>query len=257
MPDIAVLNTSGQLSGRTLTTREGDWTVTGAWTFSGNQIFSGTVTCNGSVDLGDATTDNVRIIGSVNNNLLFTDATYDIGALGATRPRDLFLSRNLNVAGGQIVFPATQVASTDVNTLDDYEEGTWTPVLTFATPGNLSVVYTTQVGRYSRTGNVVHVQFNVTTSTFTHTTASGGCQITGLPFAHITQAGSANSMDMSWQGITKASYTQVSGRVGSGGSLIELYASGSGQSVSAVAAADMPTTGSVVFIGSGWYEVAT
>jgi hypothetical protein len=35
----------------------------------------------------------------VNSNLLFTDATYDIGASGATRPRDLFLSRNLTVGG--------------------------------------------------------------------------------------------------------------------------------------------------------------
>lgn len=32
-------------------------------------------------------------------NLLFTDATYDIGASGATRPRDLFLSRNAVVGG--------------------------------------------------------------------------------------------------------------------------------------------------------------
>jgi len=37
--------------------------------------------------------------GTVNSNLLFTDATYDIGASGATRPRDLFLSRNLTVGG--------------------------------------------------------------------------------------------------------------------------------------------------------------
>lgn len=39
--------------------------------------------------------------GTLTGNLLFTDATYDIGASGATRPRDLFLSRNL-VAGGTI-----------------------------------------------------------------------------------------------------------------------------------------------------------
>lgn len=32
-------------------------------------------------------------------NLLFTDATYDIGASGATRPRDLFLSRNAVIGG--------------------------------------------------------------------------------------------------------------------------------------------------------------
>lgn len=37
--------------------------------------------------------------GTMTGNLLFTDATYDIGATGATRPRDLFLSRNAVVGG--------------------------------------------------------------------------------------------------------------------------------------------------------------
>src|SRR3990167_7927762 len=37
--------------------------------------------------------------GTMTGNLLFTDATYDIGASGATRPRDLFLSRNATVCG--------------------------------------------------------------------------------------------------------------------------------------------------------------
>jgi hypothetical protein len=35
----------------------------------------------------------------------------------------------LQLTQGQIKFPVTQVASADPNTLDDYEEGTWTPVL--------------------------------------------------------------------------------------------------------------------------------
>ena len=33
----------------------------------------------------------------------------------------------INLTGGQITFPATQSASSDANTLDDYEEGNWTP----------------------------------------------------------------------------------------------------------------------------------
>jgi len=37
--------------------------------------------------------------GTLTGNLLFTDATYDIGASGATRPRDLFLSRNAVMSG--------------------------------------------------------------------------------------------------------------------------------------------------------------
>lgn len=46
------------------------------------------------------------------HDLLFTDATYDIGKSGATRPRDLFLSRNLTT-GGSIVAATTLTVGTD------------------------------------------------------------------------------------------------------------------------------------------------
>lgn len=38
--------------------------------------------------------------GTMVGDILFTDGLYDIGKTGATRPRDLFLSRNLTVSGG-------------------------------------------------------------------------------------------------------------------------------------------------------------
>jgi hypothetical protein len=60
---------------------------------------SGATTLNGAVALGDAAADLITVPGTVNSNLLFTDNTFDIGASGATRPRDLFLSRNLVVGG--------------------------------------------------------------------------------------------------------------------------------------------------------------
>jgi hypothetical protein len=46
-----------------------------------------------------AGTTNITTIGTQTHNLLFTDATYDIGANGATRPQDLFLSRNITIGG--------------------------------------------------------------------------------------------------------------------------------------------------------------
>jgi hypothetical protein len=60
---------------------------------------SGATTLDGTVALGNASGDLITVPGTINSNLLFTDATYDIGASGATRPRDLFLSRNLTVGG--------------------------------------------------------------------------------------------------------------------------------------------------------------
>jgi hypothetical protein len=78
----------------------------------------------------------------------------------------------INLTGGQIVFPATQSASADANTLDDYEEGTWTPV------GN-GVTLTGPLGIYTKVGNVVHVCGQWTYPTNSDANAA---TISGLPF---------------------------------------------------------------------------
>ena len=52
---------------------------------------------------------------------------------------------------GQIKFPATQNASADANTLDDYEEGTWTPSI------GGSATYSNQSGNYIKVGGQVTV----------------------------------------------------------------------------------------------------
>ena len=44
-------------------------------------------------------------------------------------------------SGAGVTFPATQSASSDANTLDDYEEGTWTPVPKYG-GGNTGMSYT-------------------------------------------------------------------------------------------------------------------
>ena len=67
---------------------------------------------------------------------------------------------NLTVASGHgINFSATSDASGMASELlDDYEEGTWTPVLTFG-GGTTGISYSQQTGRYTRVGDVVHVFF--------------------------------------------------------------------------------------------------
>ena len=85
----------------------------------------------------------------------------------------------LQLSGG-ITFPATVVAATDVNTLDDYEEGTWTP-----TQGSgLTVVGAfSSGGRYTKIGNIVYLQGFIAGATSV-AFSSGGTQIcAGLPFA--------------------------------------------------------------------------
>ena len=77
-----------------------------------------------------------------------------------------------NLSG--ITFPATQVPSADANTLDDYEEGTWTPGITNATS------YSTRLARYTKIGNLVYAYCNV--QCVFNTAGSTAQLITGLPF---------------------------------------------------------------------------
>ena len=87
----------------------------------------------------------------------------------------------LSVNGVQ--FPATQSASADANTLDDYEEGTFTPAWSYTTPGTLSVGYSSRSGTYTKIGDLVYFRLAMVINSFSKGTAAGSPIITGLPFA--------------------------------------------------------------------------
>jgi hypothetical protein len=77
-------------------------------------------------------------------------------------------------------FPATQVASSDANTLDDYEEGTWVGTLKGGTADPTTPV--TATGRYTKIGRVVSV--NIEFRNVSTVGASGVVYISGLPFTN-------------------------------------------------------------------------
>ena len=80
-----------------------------------------------------------------------------------------------------IKFPATQVASADPNTLDDYEEGTWTPTVVGTTAG--TATYSYQIGTYVKIGSQVTVTGLVV---YSSGTGAGTLRIGNLPFAGST-----------------------------------------------------------------------
>ena len=81
-----------------------------------------------------------------------------------------------SASGSGITFPATQSASSDVNTLDDYEEGTWTPSdgsgagRVFSNIGSSYV----KIGRQVTVNCYIIVAATANTSSFT---------VAGLPFS--------------------------------------------------------------------------
>lgn len=81
-----------------------------------------------------------------------------------------------------VTFPATQVASANINTLDDYKEGTWTPVLTsgFTTSGVV-----TTAGTFTKIGRVVVITFAVSA---TSVSPASGAVMSGLPYPAVAIA---------------------------------------------------------------------
>lgn len=99
-------------------TRPRNLYLAGAATIGGNLSVGGTLTLtggltlNGNVTVGDSASDTLTINSTVTSNLIFTDNTYDIGASGATRPRNLFLAGNATIGGNQTLTGALTVDST-------------------------------------------------------------------------------------------------------------------------------------------------
>jgi len=88
----------------------------------------------------------------------------------------------------RIKFPATQSASSDANTLDDYEEGTWTPLMSANGGGSNNWTSSTATGRYTKIGRLVSVQC---TYTYTAKQSLTGdyAWMTGLPFNPTVEIG--------------------------------------------------------------------
>jgi hypothetical protein len=138
--------------------------------------------------------------------------------------------------GVGVAFPATQVASSDANCLDDYEEGTWTPVFQ-GTVTNGTYVYSTQVGRYTKVGNLVTVFGHLVIGSIT-TAATGVMRIGGLPFTtssvNVYAAGTVGYTDL----ITISSGT-LALSVNTSGVVIDMYRIISGAGVGFITPSDL------------------
>jgi len=83
--------------------------------------------------------------------------------------------------GSGIVFPSTQVASAGANTLDDYEEGTFSPTVEGSSTAG-TATYSVQIGKYTKIGNQVSILIDLAWSGGTGT---GILRIVGLPFTNV------------------------------------------------------------------------
>ncbi len=127
------------------------------------------------------------------------------------------------------------------STLSTYIANTsFTPTITFNTPGNLSVSYALQTGHYVRIGSLVWATI-VLEFTPTYTTASGDFFITGLPVAASVTANDYGVLtwntNVTWPTGSTSAFSQTS----SGGTSLFVQATGSTVGVLPFTTTQLPT----------------
>ena len=198
-PDLR-LTVSGAMNLRN-STRAGAFEIDS----SGN-LLVGTATTAGSIIFETGhTTDGLPSTGTERVKI----NQYGIG-LGVSTPS----------SGAGITFPATQSASSNANTLDDYEEGTFTPAVS---SGITSPTHTAQNGTYTKIGRLVTYSIRVTLSA--GTAAASILQINGLPFtAASAPRGMAGSIAYAAGSVINSTSTNLPlCEVGAGGSTLSFF----------------------------------
>lgn len=129
-----------------------------------------------------------QILSSINNTELKINLENLFNILGVGRgdsAGDVTLVGNVSgdvSLNSGIKFPATQVPSSDVNVLDDYEEGTFTPIPADADTGGNQGSANNQVGRYVKVGRKVTCTIWLDQIVTVGLTPTNTFYIQGLPF---------------------------------------------------------------------------
>jgi hypothetical protein len=114
---------------------------------------------------------------SGSNAKFYWDASAESLGIGTTPTQALDVVGDIQTSGGIYVG-----GSAAANKLDDYEEGTWTPVIADATSGGNTGTAATLDGAYTKVGRQVTVTFRALNIDTTGMTSSNNLVVRGLPF---------------------------------------------------------------------------
>ena len=198
----------------------------------------GTIPAYSTLTIPDTISDNL-LLYATSANVLGTNANLSFDETTLTIP-------------GQVAFPASQLASSGANTLDDYEEGTWTPVIG-GTGGQSGQSYATQAGTYAKCGQLVICQFYVELTT--EGTITGNVQISGLPFNNQNVNSANQSVALHWEALA-TNWVSIVGLMSQNGVVVIVRgaAAASGNNNVSLTATDITNT--TVFAASVCYRTS-
>lgn len=153
---------------------------------------------------------------------------------------------------GQLAFPATQNPSSDPNTLDDYEEGTFTPTFTAGTVPT-GVTYSTQLGYYTKIGNQVDFYLRIVL-TSKGSGGAGNATLAGLPFTANNPGATIAVCGLNIGNVTLvAGYAQAVALVNAGGTSLVIGLNGNNVAIGFTQWSEANNTSR--FVVSGQYFV--
>jgi hypothetical protein len=170
----------------------------------------------------DATTFNVR--NRVGTSLFYVSPdgvkTATTISVGAATP---------STSGAGITFPATQSASSDANTLDDYEEGTTAVTLSPETSGTITIDTANDAVAYTKIGRQVTITGQVNVSSVSAPVGSY-VHVNGLPFtsADLSESSGRIGGAVTYYNGTSGTYTAQGVLMLEGGSQARMYLTASG-----------------------------
>ena len=187
-------------------------------------------------------TGSLTIANNAATPVTLLSVVYVTNTKAPTQTTALLLNR------GGIKFPVIENRSPEIGIIDDYEEGTFTPVFSLLVIGTTSFGVQTGTGKYTKIGKMVTCHFSAIAGTYTAGTGSGAVTITGLPFV----------ADSSLLGISRGFISNSSGwvtttptyfRLSNGTATLTLYYRTSGPTLMSVAncATGMAIYGSIVY----------
>lgn len=217
---------------------------------STTNVSVGTASANYKLDVSGTGrfTNNVEITGTLKGLTQLTSSAALVTSLtgtttsGSTALFGVVTGSNINT--NWIQFPASQVASSDVNTLDDYEEGFWIPAFSGSTTTNFTYDTAATSGSYVKIGKNVSLNGYIKISSTG--SSVGNLYIQSLPFAIPAGVVNYYSLNVGYHASLSATVAAPEGYGVLGSSVIALYKNTLG-SATQMAVTDLTNAASVMF----------